>query len=445
MSYRKRKIFFYLFFFIFLLAGCAITLYSQGYRLNTKELTLSKIGGIFILSEPAQANIVLDGKPIKNKSWFLQSGTLIDNIIPGSHDLELLADGYRPWHKTIFVEPSLVSEVDSALLVSNHPAKKAKSDVFSITPLGTHHVEKDASGTLSLADTILPGGEFISASPDNQFVLTKTTAGTYLLSSLQPTSATSTPIDINKLFYTLRTSVLKLGGKPALQAVAFHPQSDAELFVATQNGLYLLDTTGNDITLIADTGVQYLTTDTHTVLWEDNQNRLMRYDPVLSAAQAVARDLPGHVTKAMGITDTNRPDIIYLLDSKLLAVTSSTATTSATVATRAVYFDISPDKKKIAFIDEDNKINVESIGLSDKTSFYLPVNGAITSFAWYKDSAHLILKYGDGRVYFTETDGINPVNVYLISDGVGTYFYSETEDALYMLKGSDLYTFPFGQ
>ena len=170
MSAGKRKFFFYVLFLAFITVGGGIALYSQGFRFNISDLAIQKIGGIFVRSNPSDAEIALDKKIIKNKSWLLQSGTLINNLIPGRHALVIKKDGYREWQKNILVEPSLVSEVDAVVLVKETGPVKIYENVNDFWAAG-NNLMREKNSEIFYNGTLLPGEKFIAASNDGQFVI----------------------------------------------------------------------------------------------------------------------------------------------------------------------------------------------------------------------------------------------------------------------------------
>lgn len=121
---------------MFIVAGTGLVLYAQGWRLDFKTFTPTKVGGIYIRSFPAGAEITLDGKEIKNKSGLIQSGTLIGNLFPGSYRLKLAAPGFKPLQRNISVQPSLVTELDKLVLIpkSAEPAATSAAELFLEEP-----------------------------------------------------------------------------------------------------------------------------------------------------------------------------------------------------------------------------------------------------------------------------------------------------------------------
>ncbi len=108
---------FYAFCIAFLILGTVTVLYAQGWRFDVNTWSIKKVGGIFIKIYPRDASILLDGIPVQNASWLLQSGTFINNLFPKTYALTLRKEGFHPWTRRIAVTPSLVTEVSNAVLV----------------------------------------------------------------------------------------------------------------------------------------------------------------------------------------------------------------------------------------------------------------------------------------------------------------------------------------
>jgi len=68
MTLKQRRIYFLLFFLIFIIAVPILAFYSLGYRLDTDKFALVKTGGIFINADPRGVDIYVDGELKKKKS-----------------------------------------------------------------------------------------------------------------------------------------------------------------------------------------------------------------------------------------------------------------------------------------------------------------------------------------------------------------------------------------
>ena len=91
MPIKVRKILFLTLTIIFVLMGTILVLYSRGARFDFKNWEIVQTGGIYLKTEPVDVEIQVDGEPVKNKSGLLQSGTLINNLKPGTYKIFIQA------------------------------------------------------------------------------------------------------------------------------------------------------------------------------------------------------------------------------------------------------------------------------------------------------------------------------------------------------------------
>lgn len=99
MTERDRKIFFYFVVILFLFSAPLLTLYTGGYRLYPKNLSLTQLGGLIIETNPENATIFLDGKMVSHKT-----PARIQGLQPGQYHLRLEGEGHFPWEKNIIVK-----------------------------------------------------------------------------------------------------------------------------------------------------------------------------------------------------------------------------------------------------------------------------------------------------------------------------------------------------
>ena len=439
MSAGKRKIFSYALFLAFITIGGGIALYSQGFRINASDLAIQKIGGIFVRSNPRDAEIALDKKIIKNKSWLLQSGTLINNLVPGYHALVIKKDGYREWQKTIMVEPSLVSEMDSIVLVKEMAPVKIYENVSDFWVEGGNSMRKKEEKVI-YNETALPGEKFIVASNDGQFVITHAskTDAYFLYDARNEKPA----LNLNVLFWNLKKRALNLPGQVPITQIAFNPSSNSQFLVKTKAALYLLDAEQLDIVLLGESPDISLFESKFHALWQTEDGSLWILNPGVTSSKSLVL-ATGKIKAVRSYAGQNKFNIGLLEESGRLLISDTKNENLRLVATKAVLFGFSPDNQKIAFIDEDGQINIEGLYREKKTGFRLPIGIPIESFLWYKDSEHLLIRFADGSIYLTENDGAKPINTYKLADGADKYFYNEEANLLYFTKGTDVFTFAF--
>jgi len=116
MSKRTRTILFVICVFFFLLAAPGLVLYSQGYRFDFEHKKLTQTGAFYCKVLPRGAEVYLDGK-LKDTTSFFTNALLIENLLPGSYEIEIKKDGYHPWQKTVQVSEKEVTEAKHIILI----------------------------------------------------------------------------------------------------------------------------------------------------------------------------------------------------------------------------------------------------------------------------------------------------------------------------------------
>lgn len=117
MNIKTRRWIFYTLVALFIVIGGGVVFYAQGWRFDVGTLRFEKIGGIYVRAYPEYASIFLNGKPVQNQSGFLNSGTLISDLLPRPYAVTLKAPGYDMWQENATVAPSLVVQFKYAILV----------------------------------------------------------------------------------------------------------------------------------------------------------------------------------------------------------------------------------------------------------------------------------------------------------------------------------------
>lgn len=440
MSIKKRKLFFYLLLTAFVIGGGAAVFYSQGYRFDYKTIAIQKVGAIFVKSEPADAIIFLDGKPIKNQSWFLQDGTLINNLTPGIYTLEVQKDGYRSWLKHVIVNPSLVSEADAVKLLTSNASTQVNSSIKDLKKFGEIITLQKSNGTLLInGKSLTATGTLAAISPDQKSgVFLNAKRNGFFMRDLESVSPT---LNLSLLFNNLRGRILQSSGNVAIKYIDFLPGDSQKLFIGTSRAVYLMDKEKLTLALLQDTGVHYFKVTANGFFWLTDKGELRRYNYQNRERETV-------MTGAADLKDIevlpNSPETSFavLNASGSLTLFDPQLTRNQVIADKAILVAFSSDNQKIVFVDRDGKINVQYLLKPEKNiSFTLPNGGVIDAVSWYRDSRHLFIRYTDGRIYFTETDGPAPLNSYLLGERIDAYAYDGNQDALLMLQGTNLLQF----
>ncbi len=104
MTLTKRRWLYNSFIIVFIVAGAALLFYLQGYRLSPPQWQIEKTGAIQATTEPANAQISLNGELFKRLT-----PTTILSLRPADYEVELKTPGYQTWKKTLRVAPAEVT------------------------------------------------------------------------------------------------------------------------------------------------------------------------------------------------------------------------------------------------------------------------------------------------------------------------------------------------
>jgi hypothetical protein len=109
---KLRKILFWIFVAVYLALCPNLILHSLGIVIKPGNQKVVKTGIIHISSIPAGASIILNGKPLNE-----ETPTAINNLMPGTYTVELVARKYHPLEKTVRVAAAQVTPLDNLLLI----------------------------------------------------------------------------------------------------------------------------------------------------------------------------------------------------------------------------------------------------------------------------------------------------------------------------------------
>jgi hypothetical protein len=119
---------------LFCLGTPAVVLFSQGYRLDSKQWKIVHTGAFHLKSRPAGVSLTLNDKPKRIRaSRFLYSGVIIKNLVPGVYKVKVSASSSLSWQKNIEIKPSLVSKATRLVL----PLARPKTQTLFRTATGS--------------------------------------------------------------------------------------------------------------------------------------------------------------------------------------------------------------------------------------------------------------------------------------------------------------------
>ncbi len=435
MTLRERRILFYSLILVFLVLGTGVILYAQGLRLDPQTFQVTKVGGIYVRSFPAEADISLDGKLIRNKSGLFQSGTWINDLFPQTYALTLSAPHYRDLHFSLSVKPSLVTEIKYAVLVPDKGELVLPGPVRNFSFLGDQLILEDASGKLLFEKQTLSGTRVLGWTQDYLFLLAQGRNGTYYLNDLKNSTSTN-----------LSAGLRRAGLRAEPVRVTLDPTSNSLILLQTQSGLSLYDFRNSSLTPVATStpgnGPLTPSLSRFWLAWADfdpksGASRVTLYDKVLGAKRVLPQLLAGRTLKfvwaensTLGIIQNDGQAYVYTLGTGNLTQ----------IARDAEDMAFSGNSQRVAVL-EHNALEVFSLIDSDYWRFNPPEIGKVSGITWYADGYHLLLAL-PGRVNFLSLEDRGLENYDALAD-TDRFQYDPGANRFYYLKDGGIYRLDF--
>ncbi len=424
MTLRTRRILFFIFLAVFIPSSAGIISYSQGWRFNFETFAIQKTGAIYIETQPKDVLIKIDQKFFTDKSGIIQKGTLITDLLPKNYQIKIQRDGYFLYHKNITVKPSLVTEAVGIILI----------------PM-------DFKNELKISKN-LKGEKFIDFSADASKIIIKNSKNNiYYLYNLNNQSS----LNISNLFENMTGKNIK--------KIAFYPLGLNKLIIESDvsSAIYIVDVNrlkseiifknSKESSLISwnaeNSNIYYIE---QNIGLKTKNYQLIAFNLIAKTKSKIA-DLPSDNNPYTAVKSSanerflaalNTLGNIYLFDSREGIFKQ--------IAHDAKFFAFSPDGKKIAFLDNDGKLNIYFLEewtrnifkkSGETIGFNLENKELIKSFYWYEDSAHLFIQ--QKSVDFMEIDERLPLNRYPIVKEIEDFYHNWKSGFTYYLKDAKLY------
>lgn len=418
MPHKTRIILFYLFVAAFLLGGTGVLLYSYGWRVNLEEKTVQKIGAIYIKTNVRGTAITINGKPYKDAAGILQSGTLISDLLPKTYRVTITKDGYHPYHKTLVVRPSQVTEILNAQLIP-----ETLEPTFVAPTKGTRFIDATQ------------GAE--------KMILQNTATGVYYLHDKANASST----------FNLSLAVTNAQKGLKIKKVMFVPFKPTQFVIEDTAGLKLFDLEKKTIEPLLKGPIITWTMQDSTIVGVEMNTKTRAHEVftfnLIFKSKTAATDLnTGMATStritaiaatgngSMAFSDTNYG--LFLFDHKTKTVRR--------VANNTESFTFSPDGKKLAFIEATGIMSVLFVEdfdgdmrkkAGDVIVVALPQERPVQTVRWYADSYHLLIERS-GELSITELDDRSPLNTFPIIGTYNDYRYVPENAAIYITNAKGI-------
>lgn len=451
MTLRKRKIYFYIFFAIFLLATPGVILYSQGYAFDFKNFSLTKTGGIFINVIPKGTDIyVNDTLKGTTGSLILSQGKLISRLVPGDYTVKVKKDGYKSWDKKLHIDPQLVTEARNIFLVPESPEAqeidtKVNDVVISASGAAIAYVKENG---ISIVDVSSP--KIVPLATEEGERIGRVQFGAdenYLL--IDSLTQNKNKRSLFNIKTRERTEIKEDDLERYIKIRQYPPGEPSVIALSTAHTLYAIDLRSqqertviakNIITFEMIDGKLLYATTAPTILYEKDmgtgnteqltQTPLEHFD----ISSHLIRSGSGHIA----LIDTTRS--LYLYDGETL-----TFQRIAENVNTAIFSD---DRKKLAWNNSKNEIYVyylNDILIQPKKKrgdidLITRLSKPVTNLTWFGyDNEHLLFT-AEKKMQFIELDGRDHRNTYTVADVRQPLkvIYSGYDDYLYVLDSGAL-------
>lgn len=424
MNPSIRKFLFYSFVILFLISGTSIVFYSLGWRLDfnppSNGFKIVKVGAISVKTAPQGVAIKINEQPFDDKSGFIQTFTLIPNLLPKTYKIKIEKSGYFPYVKIVKVEPSMVSKLSKIRLI---PENLKPEFIASV------------KGT-SFADF-----------GDGKFLLQR--ENSYYLYDLK---------DFKSVFNVTAAYQNKSTAQSEIKRATFVPFNSKQLIIDNGYDIKIMDMQSLTIETIVKKPNIWTVKNSNVYFLKSSEIgaaknlTLYSYNLIfknLSALTALPKTISNH--NFIEIKSSPLNDKIAFLDSNGgLYLFNQNSNDIEEIAHSVKFFVFSPDDKKIAFLDNDGKIGINFLEESDAdlikkagdvSRFDLENKEAIKSLNWYADSYHLFVNFAD-EVKFMEIDDRSALNVYPIINA-SQFYYEPKTNIFYFIVDNKLQKIDF--
>lgn len=401
--FKIRRIIFISFFVFFVVGTIFICAYSRGWIFNPKTFNFQKTGAIFIDTKPKNVIIKIDDKIFLDQSGPINSGTLIQNLLPGIYEIEVEKDGFYPWFKNLEVKSGFVAEAANIILI---PEKINQTLIFDAEKLSNFWISQKGKIVskkdnklyfYESADSVsvkLKGDDFLGFNIDESKILLRDTkASIFYIYELRNNFSA---LNLNLLIKNIDSQLI-------VKKAVFHPFSPNKTILEIKDDLIVFDFDTKAIEKISEQAVSSWALNGFN-LYYLKDNSLEIFNLMLKTKNVL-----------------ENPNLsAFLEESK--------------------QFGISPDNRKIAFVGNDNKISIFFIkdqirDFNKKTGETISINpeDEIKNIYWYFDSSHFFVESADG-INFWEVDERKPINHFPIAENISQFYYENPTNTIYLLK-----------
>lgn len=391
MKPQVRKFFFWLCVLVFVVAGAYFILLSRGIVIDLAHLKLIKTGAIVLRFSPTGAEVLLNGKPYPEKSFFLGRDVLFEHLRPGHYHVSITKDGYAPWEGDLDVKSGMVTRnIHIVLFEGNSKETSVAKNVLDFWLTKRGPVIQKTDGTLLFNATALRGTSVVLWSPESAVLVTQSDGAQFVTELDNPQTA----LNVRDLFVSLKEQQLKLPGAVPIKKLFLHPFSEKKLFVETAKSLYLLDLAKISINRLstASSTIQAVAVGNTETFIADAKGNVTAVNLILNTSSLLL--LPTSSLPISLSVDPSANYIVFETADGTYSVYDRGSSETVRVPAELRSFYPSDDGKRLVFLTTQNKLGIlytadyddgETI-VKKGTVQFVPVAGEFRNFTWLPDS-----------------------------------------------------------
>ena len=442
MKTKARKILFYGFLIVFLIASSYLLITAQGWVIDINNLSIVKTGALFLKFSPDDATPTIDNKkPQHISSGLIQSGILIKNLTPGNYAVKLSKSGYKDWRKNLVVKSGLITFASQIKLWPDNIyaetiiTKQVKN--FWLTNKGVVYQQYD--NKIIFNGLILRGENIILANQESKFLITSENQNYFLINLDDPLPV----INLSHLFNSLKQRQLSLPGTIPIIKVFIHPFSPNKLLITSPTSLYSLDLKKIQLEkLVTMERIKTVNLSNNEAILTDQDNNLIIVNLLLKTTS----QYPLQITSLSDVSINPRGTKVFILTAnRELVFYNRSSQTFISIAKNIKEFYLSPTEKRIALVTNDNKLNIFYLNdyqsdlkyqAGTETEITSPTGEykeqEIKGFSWIPKILNYSLVFWGEDLIVNELDIRIPINSHTLFNEVKTY--SLVQKTLYILK-----------
>jgi hypothetical protein len=440
MNLKLRRGLFYTLILIFIILAIFIIPYSNGWRFDFKNFSFVKLGGIYIETSPMETQIQIDRINFQTKPGFIKSGLVVANLFPKTYYVSVQKEGYQPWTKNITVRPSLVTQIPQIILLPKNWEKQLIAENVEDFFMGSTLLYKDTQNNLKIEEKVIKGNEFLGwFSGEKSILVYNTKNKIYFVINI---SQNNTALNVNLIFNNLKDQK-NIKDLSQIKTAVPHFSDKNKIFLLTSNAIYLLDLNKPSLDLLKNGNFTLLDLNEEEIYFSDS-NSLYSYNLFTKKESSIFNS-----KNTSNLKISANKQFLAFNDSENLVLLNKLNENGneGRLISDVLYFNFSPDNKKLATMDKNGEIKIFFIG-----DDYELFNKELLSFSvfnisdidiaypvlWHSNSSYIFIKTkNDFRMMEINDDP--PTNFHTVNVVADKYFYNPKTEDIYVIQNNNLY------